>query len=223
MTKNHGRIAFFFISVSMANIRVKICGLTSVDDAVMACHAGADAIGLVFYPPSTRHVDIATAKAIVTMLPPFVQSVALFVNPQRQFVEQVLQQVAIDLLQFHGDESEQFCASFSRPYIKAFAMRDDIQLEQNMKLYASAKGFLLDAWHPRKPGGTGERFDWQRFPQHADKPLILAGGLTVDNVQQGITQCQPYAVDVSGGVEQSPGKKSAEKVQLFIQQAKSLL
>jgi len=207
----------------MSSVRVKICGLTSVDDAVMASHAGADAIGLVFYEPSPRHVTIATAKAIVDQLPPFVQSVALFVNPERQLVEQVLQQVTIDLLQFHGDESESFCASFARPYIKAFAMRDDIDLEQSMQHYPSAKGFLLDAWHPSKPGGTGERFDWQRFPQQATKPLVLAGGLSVDNVQQAVAQCQPYAVDVSGGVEQSLGKKSAEKVQLFIQQAKSLL
>lgn len=207
----------------MSSVRVKICGLTTVDDAVMACHAGADAIGLVFYPPSSRNVNIATAKAIVEQLPPFVQSVALFVNPERQLVEQVLAEIAIDLLQFHGDEEESFCVSFSRPYIKAFAMRDDIQLEQRMQAYPSARGFLLDAWHPSKPGGTGERFDWQRFPQQANKALILAGGLNSDNVQAAIAQCAPYAVDVSGGVEQSPGIKSADKVKKFIQQAKSNL
>lgn len=189
-------------------------------DAHLACQLGADAIGLVFYPPSSRHVSIETAQTIVTALPPFIQTVALFVNAERDYVEQVLNCMAIDLLQFHGNETEAFCASFSRPYIKALAMKEGIDVMQQIALYPSAKGILLDAYHPEKPGGTGERFDWQRFPKNTDKPVILAGGLTADNVQQAIIQCQPYAVDVSGGVEQAPGIKSAEKIKQFIQQAK---
>lgn len=207
----------------MSSVRVKICGLTSPEDALMACQAGADAIGLVFYAPSSRHVDIAQARQIIDSLPPFVQSVALFVNPEAAQVQQVLQQLPVDLLQFHGAESPAFCASFGKPYLKAFAMRDDLDVEQHMQSYPHARGFLLDAWHPHKPGGTGEQFDWQRFPQTAAKPLVLAGGLTADNVAQAIKQCRPYAVDVSGGVEQSPGIKSAEKVAAFIRQAKSVV
>lgn len=189
----------------------------------MACHAGADAIGLVFYPPSSRNVDVATARHIAENLPPFVQVVALFVNPERAWVEQVLQAVPIDLLQFHGSEEEAFCASFAKPYMKAFAMKEGVDIDALMQPYHTARGFLLDAWHPEKPGGTGERFDWQRFPKTAQRALILAGGLSADNVALAVEQCQPYAVDVSGGVEQSPGVKSMEKVTAFIRQAKSVV
>lgn len=207
----------------MPNVRVKICGLTSLDDALIACEAGADAIGLVFYAPSPRNVDIALARDIASNLPPFVQIVGLFVNPEREWVDRVLASVPLDLLQFHGSEEEAFCASFAKPYLKAFAMKDGVDIAALMRPYHSARGFLLDAWHPEKPGGTGERFDWQRFPAVAQRALILAGGLSADNVAQAIAQCRPYAVDVSGGVEQSPGIKSADKVQAFIREAKSVV
>lgn len=199
-------------------MKIKVCGLTSVDEAVAIAKLGADAIGLVFYPPSSRFVTLALASEIVAALPPFVQSVALFVNPSVQEVEAVLEAMPIDLLQFHGNESAEFCQQFRRPYIKAFAMREDFDVQAAMVEHVQAKGFLLDAYHPQKPGGTGECFDWQRFPQQADKPLILAGGLTAENVAKAIRQCQPYAVDVSGGVEVTPSKKSLDKVAQFIQQ-----
>lgn len=204
-------------------VRVKICGFTSVDDALMTCAAGADAIGLVFYPPSSRHVSLEQASRIAKALPPFVQKVALFVNPSVADVQAVLAQVEIDLLQFHGQEDASFCQQFNKAYIKAFAMKDDFQLEQAMQQHTQAKGFLLDAYHPEKPGGTGEQFNWQRFPKTAAKPMILAGGLDAHNVANAVKQCQPYAVDVSGGVEAAPGVKSLEKVQQFIQQAKSVV
>lgn len=207
----------------MPSVRVKICGLTSLTDALIACEAGADAIGLVFYAPSPRNVDIALARHIAENLPPFVQVVGLFVNPERDWVDQVLAAVPLDLLQFHGSEDEAFCASFAKPYLKAFAMKDGVDIDALMSPYHSARGFLLDAWHPEKPGGTGERFDWQRFPAKAQRALILAGGLSADNVAQAIAQCKPYAVDVSGGVEASPGIKSAEKVKAFIREAKSVV
>lgn len=201
-------------------VKVKICGLTSVDEAVATAKLGADAIGLVFYPPSGRYIQPELASEIVAALPPFVQSVALFVNPSEQEVNAVLNAMPIDLLQFHGTESAAFCQQFQRPYIKAFAMREDFDVQAAMAEHTQAKGFLLDAYHPQKPGGTGESFDWQRFPQQADKPLILAGGLHADNVAAAVQQCQPYAVDVSGGVELSPGRKSLTKVAQFIQQTK---
>lgn len=202
-------------------VKVKICGLTSADEAVAIANLGADAIGLVFYQPSSRFVSLERAREIISVLPPFVQSVALFVNPSMQEVETVINAMPIDLLQFHGSESAEFCQQFQRPYIKAFAMREDFDVQAAMLEHVKAKGFLLDAYHPQKPGGTGESFDWQRFPQQTEKSLILAGGLTAENVAKAINQCRPYAVDVSGGVEASAGKKSLEKVAQFIQQAKS--
>ena len=206
----------------MTTLRIKICGLTRVADALMACEAGADAIGLVFYPPSSRYIEPARAAEIVRALPPFVQSVGLFVNPQPADVERTLAQVELDLLQFHGNEPAAMCSTFARPYIKAVAMRDGLDVNAIMAQHTQARGFLLDAYHPDKPGGTGEVFDWQRFPQRADKPLILAGGLTEANVAEAVRQCRPYAVDVSGGVESAPGKKSADKVFAFIKKARQL-
>ncbi|HEY9033675.1 MAG TPA: phosphoribosylanthranilate isomerase [Pseudomonadales bacterium] len=204
----------------MSVVRVKICGLTDPGDALMACEAGADAIGLVFYAPSSRFVSCQQAADISRVVPPFVQRVGLFVNPTVEQVQVVLEQVELDLLQFHGQETPAFCTSFRRPYIKAFAMRDDFDLAAAMADHDMARGFLLDAYHPALPGGTGQAFDWQRFPQQAARPLILAGGLTPDNVCEAIAQCRPWAVDVSGGVESSPGIKSAERVLAFIQRAK---
>ncbi len=206
----------------MRNIKVKICGISRLSDAVFACEAGADAIGLVFYKPSSRCVDIATAKAIADGMPPFVQRVGLFVNADSAEIQRVLASVDLDLLQFHGEETPEFCESFKKAYIKAITMRPGLDVVGKMAEYYGAKGFLLDTYHPQQAGGTGEIFNWDLFPQNSDKPLILAGGLTVDNVQQAIKTCKPYAVDVSGGVETEKGIKSTEKIRAFINKAKSI-
>ena len=200
--------------------RIKICGITNSDDALLACDSGADAIGLVFYPPSPRFVSIEQALQVVNSLPPFISTVALFVNAQREEIEQVIDQVAIDLLQFHGDEPEAFCASFNRPYIKAVRMKDRLDLYAVQDEYASARGLLLDTYKKGIPGGTGEAFNWHKVPHDLQLPVILAGGLTADNIAAAITQVKPYAVDVSGGVEASKGKKDKQKVMQFTVQAK---
>jgi phosphoribosylanthranilate isomerase len=197
--------------------RVKICGLTRTEDVQAACEAGADAIGLVFYPPSPRAVTVEQARLILLDVPPFVTVTALFVNPSVDEVQAVLAQIpAISLLQFHGDESAAFCRQFGRAYIKAIPMRDDVDLAQQALLYEDALGLLVDTYKPGIPGGSGESFDWHRLPQSLSKPLILAGGLTPDNVAEAIQQVAPFAVDVSGGVEASKGVKDTAKVIAFI-------
>lgn len=207
-------------------MRIKICGLTQVDDALVAVKAGADALGFVFYPPSPRAVTPEQAAEIIQQLPPFVMMVGLFVNPEPEWVEGVLKQVPLDLLQFHGDEPEAFCQSFGRPYIKALRMKPEFDPEQAAANWPSARGFLLDAYTPGVPGGTGEAFDWQRFPSNESKTnkaysWILAGGLTPDNVAEAIRITQPYAVDVSGGVESSRGIKCPTKIHAFIKATRS--
>ncbi|WFE68058.1 phosphoribosylanthranilate isomerase [Thiomicrospira sp. R3] len=199
--------------------RVKICGITRVDDVLAAANAGADALGLVFYPPSPRSVSVAEAVQLVKNLPAFVTTTALFVDPHVDLVEQVINEVKVDLLQFHGQESAAFCRQFSRPYIKAIAMQSTTDLSALAETYHDAKGLLLDTYKPGVPGGTGEMFNWQWVPSNFIMPLILAGGLTPDNVAQAIQLTGVWAVDVSGGVEASKGIKSAEKVQQFINQA----
>lgn len=201
-------------------VRIKICGITRVEDALAAAEAGADAIGLVFYAPSPRAVDAQQAAAIVRALPPFVTSVGLFVNATEAEVRGVLAEVPLDLLQFHGDEPEEFCLRFARPYLKAIRMRDDLDLQAQVAGWPSASGILLDSYTPGVPGGTGETFDWQRIPQQRDWPLVLAGGLRVDNVQTAIAECRPWAVDVSGGVEQAKGIKDVEKIKAFIREVR---
>lgn len=197
--------------------RVKICGLTRTEDVQAACDVGADAIGLVFYPPSPRAVTVEQAQLIVRHVPPFVTVTALFVNPTVAEVQAVLTQIpAISLLQFHGDESAVFCRQFGRAYIKAIPMRDDVDLAQQASIYDDALGLLVDTYKPGIPGGSGESFDWHRLPQSLSKPLILAGGLTPDNVAEAIKQVAPYAVDVSGGVEASKGIKDNAKMLDFM-------
>lgn len=198
--------------------RIKICGLTRAEDVLAACALGADAIGLVFYPPSPRAVTVEQARLILKDVPPFVTVTALFVNPTVAQVQAVLTQIpAISLLQFHGDESPAFCRQFGRAYIKAIPMRDEVDLAQQASVYDDALGLLVDTYKPGVPGGSGESFDWHRLPQSLSKPLILAGGLTPDNVSDAIKQVAPYAVDVSGGVEVSKGVKSFEKMSAFTQ------
>lgn len=204
----------------MTAVRVKICGITRVEDALAAAAAGADAIGLVFYAKSPRAVDIEQARAILAALPPFVTSVGLFVDAERSELERILASVPLDLLQFHGDESVQQCEAFGRPYIKALRVKAGDDIAAQVARYPSAQGILLDAYVEGVPGGTGEAFDWSLIPQMLSKPLILAGGLRPDNVAEAVSRVRPYAVDVSGGVEASKGVKDVEKVGAFIRAAR---
>ncbi|MCO6414030.1 MAG: phosphoribosylanthranilate isomerase [Thiogranum sp.] len=196
--------------------RVKICGITRREDAQVAAGAGADAIGLVFYENSPRYVEIARARDICAALPPFVSVVGLFVNAPREAVQSVLDAVPIDLLQFHGDESAASCEGFGRPYIKAIAMRPGLDPVPGMLAHPEASGFLLDAYQPERYGGGGEAFDWSTVPELRHRPLILAGGLTPENVTQAIRLTRPFAVDVSSGVEIDKGIKSAERIDAFM-------
>lgn len=196
--------------------RIKICGITRPEDAVAAVEAGADAIGLVFFDNSPRHVQVEQAGDIVSGLPPFVTVVGLFVDANASFIREVVKQTRIDLLQFHGAEDPQQCASFNRPYIKAIAMRDGVDLHAEVKRYGSAVGLLLDNYTPGLAGGSGKAFAWQRIPSDLEKPVILAGGLTPGNVAAAIRQAQPYAVDVSSGVESLPGIKDRDRINAFV-------
>lgn len=200
----------------LGRTRVKICGITRPQDAICAAQAGADAIGLVFYDKSPRAVTIAKAQAIIHALPEFVTIVGLFVNASTEFVQQVLSQVALDRLQFHGEEAPDYCASFNKPYIKALRMYPDIDVVAYAHRYATANAILLDTYVENMQGGTGKTFDWQRVPIQCHKPIILAGGLTADNVTQAIAIARPYAVDVSGGVEASKGIKDMNKITAFM-------
>ena len=200
------------------NTRVKICGLTRPEDIDAAVAFGADAIGLVFYEPSPRAVTFEQAKALVARIPAFVTVTGLFVNPDRQFVEGVLQAVPLDLLQFHGDETSEFCAGFDRRWIKAVRVREPGQIEQAFSDYQGAAGLLVDAWDPERYGGTGHSFNWSLIPDERPLPLILAGGLSSANVARAIEEVRPWAVDVSGGVEQSKGKKDATKLSDFMKE-----
>jgi len=196
--------------------RVKICGITRIEDAQAAAQAGADAIGLVFYAASARCVQLPQAQAICRVLPPFVSVVALFVNAARAEVDRVLEAVPVDLLQFHGSEAADDCSGFARPYIKAIGMQEGSDPLAAMAAHPRASGFLLDAWQPATHGGGGAVFDWKLVPAGCDRPLVLAGGLTADNVSAAIERIQPFAVDVSSGVEERKGIKSEAMIQAFM-------
>jgi phosphoribosylanthranilate isomerase len=196
--------------------RVKICGITRVEDAAAVVRSGADALGLVFFPKSPRYVDSARARVIVESVSPFVTVVGLFVNTAPEAIEEVINNVPLGLLQFHGDEDNATCKSFGLPFIKSIAMRDGIDVLSCMESYPDAAGFLLDAWQPQLHGGGGETFDWKNIPDASPRPLILAGGLTPENVTLAINTSRPYAVDVSSGVESGKGIKSAAKIAAFI-------
>ncbi len=202
-------------------MRVKICGITSVDDALVAVKAGADAIGLVFYEPSPRCVNIEQAEAIARAVGPLVTVVALFVNASSDVIENILKRVPIHVIQFHGDEPAEFCEQFSRPYMKALRMREDLDVHAAIAHFDSALGILLDAYTPGVPGGTGETFDWQRVPKDSSRAIILAGGLTPENIRRAVAETSIYGVDVSGGVERAPGIKEAQKIESFVRAAKS--
>ncbi|CAI8300404.1 MAG: N-(5'-phosphoribosyl)anthranilate isomerase [Cellvibrionales bacterium UBA7375] len=201
-------------------VRVKICGITSPEQALMAQQSGADAIGLVIYEKSPRYVDIEQAANIRAVIGQSTLAIALLVNPSESLVKQVISEVKPDYIQFHGDETAEFCHQFNVPFIRAVRMRDGLDIEAEVAAYKAEGGFLFDAWNDDLYGGTGHSFDWSRLPDSADYKLILAGGLNPSNVAQAVSITNPYMVDVSGGVEASPGVKDPVKVKSFITQAK---
>ena len=202
-------------------VRIKICGITRLEDALEAVYAGADAIGLVFYDGSPRTVSLQTAGLICAQMPPFVSKVGLFVNAARDEIIRILKVVPLDLLQFHGDEEAEDCRGYSKPYIKAVRMKDHISLVDEAARFSEASALLLDAYTEGIYGGTGQVFDWTKPLPHIDKPLILAGGLTAENVATAIRQIRPYAVDVSGGVESKKGIKDPAKIAEFIREVRN--
>lgn len=201
----------------MSAVRSKICGITRMDDALAAVAAGADALGFVFYEKSPRAVTAQQARAIIAGLPPFVTTVGLFVNASACELNETLDAVPLDMLQFHGDETPEQCEGYHRPYIKALRVKAGDDIAAACKAYVGASGILLDAYVEGVPGGTGQAFDWSLIPQGLSKPIILAGGLSAGNVRQAIDRVQPYAVDVSGGVEKSKGIKDHDKIRAFMQ------
>ena len=201
--------------------RVKICGITREQDAVAAVEQGVDAIGLVFYPASPRHVTVERAAAICRRLPPFVTSVALFVNAPVDEIARVVDEVGVDLLQFHGQECADYCAQHRRPWIRAIRMKPESDVAAEHAAFAAGRGLLLDAYRPGVPGGTGETFDWARIPAALAPQIILAGGLNPDNVGDAVRAVRPYAVDVSGGVEADKGIKDEEKIKAFMREVRN--
>lgn len=200
---------------TLATPRIKVCGLTRVEDVQAAVAAGVDAVGLVFYPDSPRHVTIAQAAELCRHVPPFVTIVGLFVNASRAEVHRVIEAVPLNLLQFHGDETADQCEGFGVPYLKAARVRPGVDLLEFAAQFASARALLLDTWTPAY-GGSGESFDWSLVPTSCPLPVILSGGLTPDNVADAIRQVRPVAVDVSSGVESDKGIKDAAKIRAFV-------
>jgi phosphoribosylanthranilate isomerase len=198
--------------------RIKICGLTREIDVRDASAGGADALGLVFYSPSPRYVSAARAAQLLQSFPPFVSSVGLFVNASVDEVRLVLKQVRLDILQFHGDESPQYCAQFGIPIIKAVRVRPGLDLLQYAETYGAAKALLLDAYVDGIPGGTGASFDWSLIPPNLPLPIILSGGLSATSVGLAVQTIRPYAVDVSSGVESAKGIKDKQKMYDFIKE-----
>ena len=195
--------------------RIKICGLTRAEDMQVAIEAGADALGLVFYPPSPRFIDPEQAVRLAGMAPPFVSVVGLFVNAEASQVSELLAAVPIHLLQFHGDEDEAYCRQFDRPYVKAARMKPGVDLLQYATAFPSAQAILVDAF-VEGYGGGGHVFDWNLIPPALPKPLILSGGLDADNVGEAVTRVRPAAVDVSSGVEAAKGIKDWNKIRAFV-------
>jgi len=195
---------------------VKICGITRIEDAHAAARCGAHAIGLVFHAASPRNVSAEQAKAIIAALPPFVTPVALFVDATAARVREIVAQVPVQLLQFHGDEPPEFCAAFRLPFVKAVRVNEDVDLVKYARTYREAKGLLLDAYVAGVHGGTGTQFDWRLIPANLPLPVILSGGLTPENVVEAVRTVRPWAVDVSSGVESGKGIKDHAKIAAFI-------
>jgi phosphoribosylanthranilate isomerase len=202
--------------------RIKICGITREQDVLAVVHSGADALGLVFYDKSPRHVAVLQAAQLAHSVSPFVTVVGLFVNPSVDYVREVLAKVPLDVLQFHGEETPEFCGQFGRAYLKAIRVRAGVDLVQCASRYAGAQGLLLDAFVEGTQGGTGESFDWSLIPHDLPLPVILSGGLHAGNVAAAVGQVRPYAVDVSSGVEAGKGIKDAAKIAAFIQEVKNV-
>ena len=198
--------------------RIKICGITRVEDGIAAAACGADAIGLMFYPKSSRLVNPLVAARIVEALPPFVTTVGVFFNASATEVYDVIGQVRLDLLQFHGDEDADFCQTFGKAFIKAVPMRVGADVASYAEEFTAAKALLLDSHGGGVIGGSGKRFDWTKIPEQIDKPIILAGGLNIDNIAQAIQQVQPYGVDLSSGVEADKGIKDHDLMNQFMRQ-----
>ena len=198
--------------------RVKFCGITSLEDALSAVEVGADALGFVFVPGSPRAISPEHAADIIRQLPPFVTTVGLVVNECKANIHTILDAVPVSCLQFHGEESNDFCVQFNQPFVKALRVKPGMDVDAEMAQYPDAVGILLDAYHPDKAGGTGESFNWAQVPIGSAKPLVLAGGLTPENVAQAIAATRPFAVDVSSGIEASPGKKDNARMKAFMKQ-----
>ncbi|WP_180177084.1 MULTISPECIES: phosphoribosylanthranilate isomerase [unclassified Acinetobacter] len=202
--------------------RAKICGITRIDDIQSVVHAGADAIGFVFFPPSPRSVTAVQAAELIQHVPPYVQTVGLFVNASAADIQDILKISPVDILQFHGDESPEQCQtiaqSVGRRWYKAIQVKPDLDVISEIQAFqeAGASAVLLDAWHPELKGGTGHSFDWAQFPK-LDIPLILAGGLKPENIEEAIQITGAYAVDVSGGVESAKGIKDQQLIERFMQ------
>jgi len=196
--------------------RVKICGITSVADGLAAARQGADAIGLIFHPPSPRRVTLGRAAEIAAGLPPFVARVAVFVNPSPEHVAEVVAACRPSLLQFHGEETPVFCRSFGIPYLRAVRVKSGVDLLESLAAYEDAAGWLLDAYRDDLYGGTGEAFDWNLIPQRLARPVILSGGLDAQNVGEAVRRVRPWAVDVSSGVESAKGVKDERLIAAFI-------
>jgi phosphoribosylanthranilate isomerase len=200
--------------------RIKICGITRTGDALAAAQAGADAIGLVFYPPSPRYLSLERAREIRDALPPFVQTVALFVNADAAQISQVVGHVHPAMLQFHGEESPEFCLQFGLPFIKACRVKKGVSALEYLRPFSRAAAWLFDS-HVPEYGGVGESFDWSLVPVERERPVILSGGLAPDNVAEAIRRVRPWGVDVSSGVESAKGIKDAAKVAAFIAEVRN--
>ena len=196
-------------------MRVKFCGLTHEEDIARAVKLGVDALGFVFYAPSSRSVAPDHAAMLTSSVPAFVTRVGLFVNEQPAIIQNIFERTRLNLIQYHGDETPEFCDAVGLPFIKAFRVRPGIDIQTEMERYPNASGFLLDAYVKGQPGGTGERFDWGMIPQ-SNAPIILAGGLSPDNAKDAIEQVAPWALDVSGGIETKPGRKDPDKMVRFM-------
>ena len=197
---------------------IKICGITTLEQGLAAAGYGAHGLGFVFYQKSSRVISPDVASAIIKELPPFISSVGLFVNPDADYVREIISQVPLNLLQFSGAESPAFCDQFNFPYYKAFHMKPGIQLIEEVNKYPNSRAVLLDTFKTGEWGGTGESFDWSLVPGKLQKPVMISGGLTPNNVGQVIQQCQPYGVDVSSGVESQPGVKDIHLIKSFIEE-----
>ena len=199
-------------------VRVKFCGITRPDDARCAAQLGADAVGLIFYPPSPRAVDVEQALEVLSVIPAMVTTVGVFVNPQPDELDAVLARVPLDLVQFHGDEAPDECARSPRPWMKAIAMCDEVDVSALAMRYVGARALLLDTFSVDRKGGTGRTFDWELIPGNLNVPIVLAGGLNAGNVAAAIRAVRPHAVDVNGGVESAPGVKEHKKMEAFMKE-----